>query len=86
MLCISDSECVTKMTPYSFITVYREMIALPFYYRPFACIISGKIILLFNLLENNTLVWMNFGWGQIICLCEMAENNIEQKYPGVQYV
>lgn len=63
MLCISDSECVTKMTPYSFITVYREMIALPFYYRPFACIISGKIILLFNLLENNTIGLDEFRMG-----------------------
>ena len=63
MLCISDSECVTKMTPYSIITVYREMIALPFYYRPFACIISGKIILLFNLLENNTIGLDEFPMG-----------------------
>ena len=56
MLCISDSECVTKMTPYSIITVYREMIALPFYYRPFACIVSRQIILLFIILENNTIM------------------------------
>ena len=63
MLCISDSECVTKMTPYSIITVYIEMIASPFYYRPFACIISGKIILLFNLLENNTIGLDEFRMG-----------------------
>ena len=65
MLCISDSDS----DPHSIITVYREMIAPAFYYRPFACIVSGKIILLFNLLENNTIVSGRISNGAKLFVC-----------------